>query len=216
MSHLGKADWSDAERVRRMAKSYQVRYGAEFWDAFERIVDDDPRRVVADFGCGPGLLLADLARRFSAESAVGVDESAEMLQYAEDSLSNVQSLRSYTLRQANFDIDGIPLEDDSVNLGFCGFLLHEVGAPQNFIREVSRVMTNPSVFVVYDYVSGDKEAFIRTMASQGMNPERAEVRYPHMCRHSVNEIKEMLASSGFIEAQSVVISGVRVVVAGFK
>lgn len=216
MSRPGKADWSDSDRVEALAKTYQERYDKEFWESFDQLVDDEPRLVVADFGCGPGLLLADLARRFSAESAVGVDESEEMLDYAKATMRGVETLKSYTLKRANFDSDRIPLKAKSLDFGFCGFLLHEVASPRDFIGEVSRVLKNSGSYIVYDFVSGDKEAFIRVMSAQGMDSEHAANRYPHMCKHSAVDIEEMLASSGFEGVRSIVMNGMRAVVAGFK
>jgi trans-aconitate methyltransferase len=77
--HHGKADWTDDDRVQRMAKSYKTRYDDKFWEAFDSLINTDSRDIVADFGCGPGLLLADVANRFSAQTAIALDESEEML-----------------------------------------------------------------------------------------------------------------------------------------
>jgi ubiquinone/menaquinone biosynthesis C-methylase UbiE len=216
MTHLGKADWTDRDRVRRMAASYQVRYDTAFWDSFGEIVDSGHREAVADFGCGPGLLLADLARKYSARFAYGVDESREMLQQAEASMNAVESLASYSLLVANFDSQGIPLDENSVDLAFCGFMLHEVASPSGFVSQVYRVVRSGGLYTVYDYVSGDREAFIRKMASQGMDRERASLRYPHMCKHSVLDIENLLTSAGFGNVRSVVMDGMRSVVAGLK
>ncbi len=216
MTHLGKADWTDPERVRRMADSYKLRYDTAFWQAFEELVGTDPREVVADFGCGPGLLLADLVKRLASTVARGVDESPEMLGYAETALTDVDGIESHSLQQANFDEDGIPLDSESVDLGFCGFMLHEVSSPSAFLAEAFRVVRREGVYVVYDYVSGNRDAFIRIMSSGGMDPSRAAKRYPHMCKHSVDDIEGLLRSSGFQDVQSIVLDGIRVVAAGLK
>ncbi len=83
MTHHGKDDWTDEERVQRMAKSYNVRYDDEFWKSLSALTGAESRKVVADFGCGPGLLLVDIANRYSAILAIGLDESKEMLTQAE-------------------------------------------------------------------------------------------------------------------------------------
>ena len=216
MTHLGKADWTDPERVRRMAESYRQRYDSDFWESLEHLIGTSEREVVADFGCGPGLLLSDLARNLSSSLALGVDESSEMLEYAESALAGVDSLRSYSLKQANFDSEEIPLDSDSVDLGFCGFMLHEVASPSRFLEDAFRVVRKGGSYVVYDYVSGDRDAFIRAMSSGGMSPERAAKRYPHMCKHSIEDIEGLLSSSEFQDVQSIVIDGIRAVVAGLK
>jgi ubiquinone/menaquinone biosynthesis C-methylase UbiE len=216
MTHLGKADWTDRDRVRRMADSYRVRYDTTFWDSFGELVDSNHRDTVADFGCGPGLLLADLARKYSARSAYGVDESREMLKQAEVSMNEVESLSSYSLVAANFDSQVIPLDENSVDLAFCGFMLHEVASPSGFVSQVYRVLRSGGTYAVYDYVSGDRDAFIRQMISQGMDSDRASLRYPHMCKHSVHDIEGLLTSAGFVRVRSVVMNGMRAVVAGLK
>jgi len=71
----GKSDWNDIEHVQRMAQSYSVRYDAEFWSAFESLTSRGSRSVVADFGCGPGLLLVDIANRFNAHTAIAIEAS---------------------------------------------------------------------------------------------------------------------------------------------
>ena len=104
MTHnLGKADWTDDERVQRMAKSYKVRYDDEFWRAFESLTNSDSRRVVTDFGSGPGLLLADIANRFKAHTAIVLDESDQMLSLAETYLNERTNLKSIDIQQVNFD-----------------------------------------------------------------------------------------------------------------
>lgn len=86
--HHGDADWTDEESVQRMADSYNVRYDDAFWKAFSTLINDDPRPVVADFGCGPGLLLADIANRFKAHTAIALDESEPMLTLAKKTSEN--------------------------------------------------------------------------------------------------------------------------------
>ncbi|MFW9794866.1 MAG: hypothetical protein ACFFEE_11215, partial [Candidatus Thorarchaeota archaeon] len=77
MTHNGKADWNEEDRVQRMAKSYAARYDDKFWKSLNALVGSGICKVVADFGCGPGLLLIDLAIKHNAILAIGLDESKE-------------------------------------------------------------------------------------------------------------------------------------------
>lgn len=215
MAHLGKADWSDSDRVKRMAKSYQVRYDKAFWTALRRLLKTSERHTVADFGCGPGLLLVDIAKQYGARMAHALDESEEMLLHAKKAMSEA-GLESYSVHQVNFDCGQLPLNTESINMGFCGFMLHEVADPQQFLMMVQKTIAPGGVFVVYDFASGNKDAFVRVMSEQGMDSNRAENRYPHMCKHSATDIESLLKNAGFSSITSIILDEMRVIAVAFK
>jgi ubiquinone/menaquinone biosynthesis C-methylase UbiE len=216
MTHHGKEDWTDDDRVQRMAKSYAVRYDDKFWKALDAMIGSGTCKVVADFGCGPGRLLADVATRFNSILAIGLDESKEMLAQAEKSLKELTELDSFELVQVNFDTEEIPVETESINLGFSGFMLHEVASPTDFVSRVYRHIQSFGFFVVYDFISGNEEAFVKTMSEHGMSEEHARKRYPHMCKHSANDIVEILQMSGFEDCRMISMDEIRAVVVGHK
>jgi trans-aconitate 2-methyltransferase len=59
-----------------------------FYELISRIGATDPA-FVADIGCGPGELTADLCRRWPQADVVGVDSSAEMIMAAGEVLANL-------------------------------------------------------------------------------------------------------------------------------
>ena len=71
-------------------------FGAErsrpFYELLGRIGATDPG-FVADLGCGPGELTAELARRWPAADVLGVDSSAEMIAAADAVLAELRSAR---------------------------------------------------------------------------------------------------------------------------
>jgi trans-aconitate 2-methyltransferase len=60
-----------------------------FYDLVGRIDAAEPRRV-ADLGCGPGELTADLCRRWPSAQVVGVDNSPEMITAAQQVLAGLE------------------------------------------------------------------------------------------------------------------------------
>jgi ubiquinone/menaquinone biosynthesis C-methylase UbiE len=214
--HLAKDIWTDNERVQRMAKTYTMRYGSDFWKALFSLTSNDSRHVVADFGCGPGLFLADIANRFNAHTAIALDESPQMLAMAETNLKGLTKLKSIEIRLVNFDTDEIDIESGRVEFAFSGFMLHEVVSPRKFVSVVYRLVKSTGTYVVYDYVSGNEEKFVKAMAKNGMSEEAARKRYPHMCKHSVADIEEILETSGFSDCRSRTIDEFRAVVVGLK
>ena len=214
--HYAKADWTDVDRVQRMANSYRVRYDTEFWNSFNSLVGTQSRPVVADFGCGPGLLLADIASRFNAHTAIALDESEQMLAVAKTNLKNIATLEKIDIQEVNFDMDQIQVNPNTIDLAFSGFMLHEVASPIKFVTKVYSLIKSQGFYVVYDYVSGNEEQFVKTMSQTGMNEEHARKRYPHMCKHSADDIIRILETSGFQDSQSRIINDIRAVVVGLK
>jgi len=214
--HHAKDDWTADDRVQRMAKSYSVRYDDAFWNALESLVETDTRPIVADFGCGPGLLLADIARRFNAHTAIALDESEQMLAVAESKLKEVDTLDNIDIQLINFDTERIQVEPLSIDFAFSGFMLHEVASPNDFTSSVFSLIKSNGLYVVYDFVSGNEELFVKVMIEHGMSEDRARKRYPHMCKHSADDIVKILETSGFSKCRALVIDEIRAVVVGLK
>lgn len=213
---FAKANWTDTERIQRMIDSYKKRYDPKFWDSFIQLVGTDPRESIVDFGCGPGLFLIDAARKLNPKMVYGIDASKEMLQVASDFLSKGVVSGSFELKHVDFNREALPLEPESIDLAFSGFVFHEVADTLNHSAQVFSVLRNNGKIAIYDYVSGDKGAFIRLMMASGMSEESARKRYPHMCKNSRSDIETILRRSGFANVQSTMIDGARALVVGVK
>ncbi len=212
----GKSDWANNEHVQRMAKSYHVRYDDKFWNALTSLSSGDTRDVIADFGCGPGLLLTDLANKFNAHTAIALDESEPMLTLAEKNLRNRTKLESIQIQQVNLDTDEIRIAFDSIDLAFSGFMLHEVTSPRDFVVSVYKLVKPNGVYIVYDFVSGNEDQFVKTMIDFNMSEDEARKRYPHMCKHSAEDIVEILEASGFSNCRVLRVDDIRAVAVGLK
>ncbi len=214
MHHLRKDDWQDPERVQGLITSYKERYGTEFWEAFDRLTGNQSITTVAEFGCGPGLLLVDVAIKFQAQYIFGLDASKAMLEQAAVFLGEKFAETQFELKVVDFDTQEIPLSNGSIDIAFSGFFLHEVNSPINLITEARSKLSPGGMFVVYDFVSGNKDAFIEIMTARGMPIDRVEARYPHMCRHSLDDIEELFKEAGYASVDSVQIDAIRSVVVG--
>ncbi len=213
---FSKADWSDPQRVQHMVKIYRIRYDTAFWNSLSRLVGPTPREKIVDLGCGPGLFLVDAAQRFTPKKLIGIDASDEMLSVASSFLNERVGSSMFELKRIDFDKEALPLEQNSIDLVFSGFVLHEVSSPLSHISQVFKVLREDGLYVIYDYVSGDKEAFVRLMVASGMSEETARARYPHMCRHTATEIKTLMKRNGFVNVQVLQIDGARALVRGVK
>ena len=218
MSHdeLAKADWEDLDRIKRMAISYSSRYDKPFWAAVKELTGTRPRKSIVDFGCGPGLFLIDAVEMYKAEKIIGLDESPGMLDYARDLIKERSQVKSFEFVEINFDNTRIPIESETVDLAFSGFMLHEVRNPQDFVNQVVQTLAPRGLYVVYDYVSGNEAAFVRAMMQRGMDEDHARRRYPHMCKHSIDDIAAILKKAGLKDTNAVDINDIRAVVVGKK
>jgi SAM-dependent methyltransferase len=197
MDNLAKDDWSADDRVQRMIKRYPLSYHEPFWSVLQRLVESKSKDVIADFGCGPGLLLVDLVKKFQAKYVYGFDDSENMLKQAARFLSEIMSEEQFTLQRINFDESKIMLEPDTLDFAFTGHMFHEIADPSDLASQVFTSLKHGGQFTIFDYVSGNPEGFIRKMVGSGMNEEAARARYPHMCKHSVDDLMEFLSKAGF-------------------
>ncbi len=216
MDYLGKHDYHDPYWAKFLAKNYSTRYGEDFWTPFNALVGSGQRAVIADFGCGPGLWLIDAGKLLKAEKLHGLDASEPMLQEAKLHLQKELEPDNYELHLVDFDSADIPLENNTLDVSFSGYFLHEVANPRDFMKQAYAKHCEGGISVVFDFISGKPEEFLRQMISFGMEEEHAKKIHPHMCKHSLGEIEDILSSAGFSSISSIVIGEIRAVVVGIK
>lgn len=214
MTNPAKADWEDDNEIKELVQLYSDRYGQAFWEPFLELVGDSPRRTIADFGCGPGLFLADAAKKFQAEEIYGLDESSRMLQTATLVLTGEVDVEKISLRQLDFDFQKIEIQSRSIELAFSGYLLHELMNPLNLLEQIVKVLDENGLYAVYDFISGDEEAFVKRMTNLGWSEKRAHEKYPGMCKHSLEDLKHLLQDAGFTILGSKTINNVLGIIIG--
>jgi len=139
-----------------------------------------------------------------------------MLKQADEFLSCVLSSDNYILTQHDFNTDAVALEPNSVDMVFSGFFLHEVDNAQSIIVQAAQSLKPSGVCVVFDFVSGNEEVFVRVMSAHGMDDERTRKRYPHMCKHSVDDIVKLMTKARLKPTGSKKIRGTAALVVGLK
>jgi ArsR family transcriptional regulator len=87
----------------------------------------------ADLGCGPGDMLAILAK--TSDSVIGVDNSPRMLELAEERFSGDASM---SLRIG--ELTHLPLRDWEADCAVMSLVLHHLPRPIDAIREAGRVL----------------------------------------------------------------------------
>jgi ubiquinone/menaquinone biosynthesis C-methylase UbiE len=136
-----------------------------------------------DVACGPGALLAALAR--FVRYAVGVDLTAAMLEQASG------TTRSAAVGLVRAAAEHLPFRDGVLSLAVTTSALHHFGEPRVVVREMARVVGPGGRVIIGDLVaSGDDRA-------RALQNEIERLRDPaHMEMQSVGGIEALLASEG--------------------
>lgn len=148
-THQAIAGSSDEQLLRRMVDTHAGRYGNAFWEFFtSRVAPSLPARpVMIDLGCGPGLFLRDLARRYPSASLYGYDVTPAMIAHA-------RQLTGVTLTLALHDVATQPLPHaaGTVDLVTMSSVLHVIDEPLPVLAEIRRVLAPGGVFLLHDWV----------------------------------------------------------------
>jgi ArsR family transcriptional regulator len=138
--------------------------------------------VVADLGCGTGLLEAELAPHVG--QVIGVDQSAAMLKAARRRTSAFGNVR---LEQGG--LEALPLENASCDAVLMILSLTYVHDVPRSLCEAARVLRPGGRAVVVDLLRHDREDFRRRMGQRRLGFETAE-------------LTALLADAGFGEARA--------------
>jgi SAM-dependent methyltransferase len=156
-THQSLAGSSDDELLRRMVDTHADRYGDAFWEFFaSRVGPSLPvRPVMVDLGCGPGLFLRDLGRRYPSASLHGYDVTPAMIAYG-------RRLTGVTLTLALHDVTAQPLPHaaGTVNLVAMSSVLHVLDEPLPVLAEIRRVLAPGGIFLLHDWIRQPLQAYL--------------------------------------------------------
>jgi SAM-dependent methyltransferase len=117
--------------------------------------------VVADLGCGTGLVTAALAAH--VQRVIGVDQSVAMLKAARKRTAGMDNV---DLRQG--DLEALPLADAACDAAILLLVLGYVAEPALVLWEMARVVRPGGKVVVVDVLRHDREEFRRRMGQRSL------------------------------------------------
>ena len=125
-----------------------------------------PSAVVADLGCGTGLLAAEIAPWVAR--VIGVDGSPAMLRAAKRRVAGVDHVE---LRRG--DLSAVPIETATCDAAVCVLALTYVADPAAAVAELGRVLRPGGRGVVVDLLPHDRDDFRRQtgQTARGLDPD---------------------------------------------
>jgi len=106
------------------------------------------RGQAADLGCGPGLLVVELARRSPWLHVTGLDLAENLLAQGEEYARRAGLGERVSFRQG--DVKQIPFPDATLDLVVSTLSLHHWGDPVAVLNEVARVLRPGGSFLIFD------------------------------------------------------------------
>jgi ArsR family transcriptional regulator len=120
--------------------------------AMAAMLGDEAVGTLIDIGTGTGRMLELFAG--SAETALGIDRSSEMLRLARAKLSE-QGVDNAELRQA--DLYALPMRDGAADAAILHHVLHFAQQPGAAIVEAARVLGPGGRLLIADFAAHDRE-----------------------------------------------------------
>ena len=175
-----------------VAATYDHRYARQSYEEVGRALIEfiGEGGTALEIGCGTGHWLRHIETYVA--SAVGVDQSWEMLQRARSAAP------AAVLVQAS--AERLPLADAEFDRAFCVNALHHFADPAAFMHECRRVLRPGGAFLTIglDPHTGEDQWWIYDFFPSARSADRE--RYP-----STNAIREMLLAADFVSVRSRVV-----------
>jgi ArsR family transcriptional regulator len=126
--------------------------------------------VLADIGCGTGVLTLELARL--AKRVIGIDLSRGMIHNAKR-LAREKGIQNVDFRLGN--AEKLPLPNASVDAAFCVMVLHFLTNPERAVAELCRVARPGGSVILVDLVPHKQDWMQAEMAHRWLGFEQSTV-----------------------------------------
>ena len=116
-----------------------------------------PEGVLVDLGCGPGYLVAGIAKSLPHLRIIGIDIAEDMIHRATDKLSSLSSNEQVEFRQG--DAQKLPFQDSTVDFVVTTLSLHHWRNAQEALDEIYRVLRVGGQFLLFDFRRDGRQLF---------------------------------------------------------
>lgn len=201
-THQSISGMSDTEFVERMVDSHDERHDHAFRSYFDTHVSSNlpGRPTIVDLGCGPGLFLRDLSRRFPGSALHGYDLTPAMITYAQEEVTYAGP--KPTLAVHDLTAQPVPLADGSVHLTNMTAILHLLDEPLPILAEIRRLLAPEGIFFLNDWVRAPLTEYLDSRV-EGEGEERQESLrrwfrlFPVHNKYTTEDWQWLLAEAGF-------------------
>lgn len=200
-THQSLSGSSDDDLLRRMVKTHPERYGDAYWKFFEAQValhlPSAPTMI--DLGCGPGLFLRDLARRYPGATLYGYDVTPAMIAHSRQLAS---AGAKTTLAVHDVATQPLPHAAGTVDLVCMSSVLHVIDEPLPVLAEIRRVLASRGVFLLNDWVRQPLETYLawrreRMGESEAEGERRGFRLFPVHNKYTPDDWRWLLENAGF-------------------
>jgi SAM-dependent methyltransferase len=200
-THQSLSGSSDEELLQRMITTHPERFGPPFWDFFRTHVAPalPPQPVAIDLGCGPGLLLRDLAERCPGARLHGYDITPAMIAHAQK-LSYASG--SPVLAVHDVTTQSLSHGGGSVHLLMVSSMLHVIDEPLPVLAEIKRVLAPKGIFLLHEWVRQPLEGYLAwrrdVMKESPDDTRRRGFRlFPVHNKYTTEDWRWLLTEAGF-------------------
>ena len=206
-THQSISGMSDTEFVERMVTSHDERHDDAFRSYFDTHVSPHlpGRPTIVDLGCGPGLFLRDLGRRFPGSALHGYDLTPAMIAYAQDEVRYAGP--KPTLAVHDLTAQPVPLADGSAHLINMTAILHLLDDPLPVLAEIRRLLAPEGIFFLNDWERAPLTEYLDSRV-EGEGEERQESLrrwfrlFPVHNKYTTEDWQWLLAQAGFAIRQT--------------
>jgi ubiquinone/menaquinone biosynthesis C-methylase UbiE len=160
-----------------------------------------PTGILADIGCGPGLLTMLIARKFPQLWVVGLDTSQEMIKNANKNAFSLGFEERVVFQEGN--IRNLRLPDHTLDFAISTMSLHHWSEPERGLSEIHRVLKPGGQVLLFDMRRDSRlffyvlmkfaTAIVMPAAMQKLNEPMGSI----LASYSPMEVNELFARSPF-------------------
>lgn len=187
----------DTEFVELMKNSAANRFDHDFWEAWIKwivpVLSDVPQ--IADFGCGPGMLLRALHERYPQAHLIGVEYAPYMLDVLD---SDLYRIIEHDLHRADISIAANSL--DAIALIYC---IHELNQPITILKTAYDALKPGGRCFIMDWVRVPLTTYLASQVTQDIftaNELELKEIFTHFNEHNrycAEDVSGLLQKIGF-------------------
>ncbi|ACL21486.1 RNA polymerase RpoE-like sigma-24 subunit [Desulfitobacterium sp. LBE] len=135
-----------------------------------RVLNKDPQ-IIGDFGSGTGQFTLKAASSVNLEKTYAFDISPKMVDFSQQRFKR-EGLRHIQCLPA--DLNSIPLESETLDIGYCLVVLHHLYDPGKAIKEMTRTLKPGGQLIIGDFGSHNYNLFTKNNKDlwSGFSPDQ--------------------------------------------